>query len=257
MGVTVKGVENMMTRKMTAKERKGRTLSEWGAREAARMQGIPVSHEQFHSYLDTGLLPPPNEKGRWEPNIAEMLLTIRALGETVRPLPRRLIRLYGHRLFDHITREQVYTAALEVGRGMDNPNGKMGMVDAAMQRIAPVHEMAPNDEMLQEVAKKQAQQPPTHEEWLGALRLGLPLFTERVEEWRAWAGYLLHANVSADGSPIPYEELVTLIAGWYLFHMLKLSARHVGMQSMPEVFGRILLEETPAQFARALAEDAA
>ncbi len=241
--------------------------SENRLRESTGAQGFPVTHAQFHNFLDTGLIPQPGKDKKWEPCVVDMLLAIRALGETVRPLPRRVIHFYGDPLFPHIRWEQVYTAALETGRGITDPKDKMRAVNTAMQHIAPFDEMFSNDEMPRETADRQSQQPPTHEEWLGALRLGQEVFPSRLNEWREWARYLHEAGLSAKREPILYEELVILSAGWYLFYLLKISARQVGMESMPEVVGRILLEntrtetvreilpeKTPAEFARRLSE---
>jgi len=238
-------------------------------RRSAEAQGFAITREQFDHYFDEGLLPQPDENGCWSLEVVDMLLAIRALGETVRPLPRRLIHLYGHPLFPHITREQVYAAALEIGRKMENPDAKMRAVDAIMRRIAPVREMVPYDALLQDAAKQQSERPPTTEEWLGALRLGQPLFTGRVQEWQTWARCLSHntfpadgtavhetaigmlyptlrhTNIGMDGTAIPCEELIALIAGWFLSRLLKHAAAYT--QS-------ITPERTPAEIARAVAE---
>lgn len=110
----------------------------WGKsrlRRAAEKRGYTVSNPQFDAYVDEGLIPPgegPEGKLHWLPEVVDMLLAIRALGETVRPLPRRLIHLYRHPLFiQHMDAERIRVAMMTISSSIVDADAKMRIVHAA------------------------------------------------------------------------------------------------------------------------------
>lgn len=67
-------------------------LTEGAVRYAARKHGVSVSKRQWDGYRKWKLIPDEDSDG-WEPEIVARLIEVAALGETVRSLPRRLLRL--------------------------------------------------------------------------------------------------------------------------------------------------------------------
>lgn len=68
-------------------------ISGWELRQRAEDRGVPVSGKQFQIYREWGLLPEQPEGGWTEADVAR-LVRIRELGDEVRQMHRRVIRLY-------------------------------------------------------------------------------------------------------------------------------------------------------------------
>ncbi len=190
----------MVTKPSMMKERKAKTLSEWGAREGSRRRGFSVSHEQFHSYLDTGLLSPSDEHGRWFPDVVDRLIAIRTLSETVRSLPRRVIYLYSPGIT--FTTEDALWHAIQdatpiVEQDDECRDATMRRVFDALLPMTTARERLPPD-----------WQPPPAKTWRGLIHLyRLPIARRRIEQWYRWAHRL--AEPLAD---IPFDERVVLVA---------------------------------------------
>ncbi len=189
-------------------------------RASAEAQGYPVTGEQFRDYLNAGLLPPgegPGVRKTWPPEVVDMLLAIRALGETVRPLGRRVICLYGHPLFPHITPERVGAAMVAILPTMRDASVKLTLLRAANEEL----QHGKTFEVL-------CFEHPAHERWPAILELLAPLVPLQIDGWYAQVRRLeSQADVyllQPDGAPIPFEEQVTLLA---LDNLLDLARRMI------------------------------
>jgi hypothetical protein len=110
--------------------------SEWGLRQAAENQGVPVSHQQFQSYRRWGLIPEPSEdRGRWPQSVVERLIKIRCLHDEVRPLPRRVLRLRSEPEFADIPAEHLRDAMLAVLPTITAPVRKLRWIDDAVHAL--------------------------------------------------------------------------------------------------------------------------
>ncbi len=199
----------------------------WGKsrlRRAAEQHGYKLSNQQFDAYVEEGLIPPgrgPEGRLCWSPEVLDLLDVIHGLGTTVRPLPRRIIALYGDRLFPHITREQVGWALYEVIRRLEKP-------DALIKALAEAGHLS---------------RVPTHEEVKAALRLGQAIIPARLDAWREEARRLAEIGLVVNGGAIPYEELLAGIAGCSLYTELTDYAQVIGMDAALEETGSLITAE--------------
>ncbi len=104
-------------------------LTESRLRTLAEERGYPVSHMQFQQFWKAGLLPEPQE-GRWSEDTVDRLVIVRRLSETVRSLPRRVIRLRDHLNFP-VEPEKLRQAMVDLIPLIGTPATKMRRIDAA------------------------------------------------------------------------------------------------------------------------------
>ena len=195
-------------------------------REYAKAQGYPVTHAQFWDFVNAGLLPPPGDPPRWDTDVLDLLLAIRALGETVRPLARRTIILYGNPLF----------------RAENTPSAET--LWAAMQAVLPTIDM-PDTKMtaVLDMRSEDASVPPdmfplwtatSAETWGYLFRiLSLDAVRSRIPLWYGFADAATESLAT-----IPYEERVILFAIADL-HLLTMSAAHAFVDAGRWVFNTL------------------
>jgi hypothetical protein len=120
-------------------------LSEWGLRERAAEEGWPVSGKQFRDYLRVGVLPPPSEGG-WSEDMVERLVAVRKLGEEVRSLHRRTIRLWRSDL--GIAPGKLRAAMIRVVPTIAAPKRNMDKLNRAIDALSGPSGWAPMPETL-------------------------------------------------------------------------------------------------------------
>ncbi len=95
-----------------------RPQNEWltasGIRIEAEKVGYPTTHAQFGRFEGWGLLPEPRD-GRYPPETVGRLIEVRKLGEDVRSVPRRVLRLRArHRIPVKKVREAIQWVIPEI-----------------------------------------------------------------------------------------------------------------------------------------------
>lgn len=186
----------------------------WGKsrlRRAAEKRGYTVSNPQFDAYVDEGLIPPgegPEGKLHWLPEVVDMLLAIRGLGETVRPLPRRLIHLYCHPLFiQHMDAERIRTAEMTIVPSIVDADPKMLFVYANALALERAEASAGDYRAVALLPVFEELTPPPAALWAGILSVYDP---------SGFAWTLPRAYDQADALAIlpeapPFAELVTML----------------------------------------------
>ncbi len=178
----------------------------WGKsrlRRAAEKRGYLVSNPQFNSYVAAGLIPPGEGRAgklHWSPEVVDLLCAIRALSETVRPLPRRVIVLYPNDLFHRKgapSDATLWAAIREVLPTIDAANAKLERI----LLLRPDDGELPPDDFSAWITDEPKM-------WAGVLRIPtLPLIQERIQHWYDFAN-----DPKTHLADIPYEERVVLFA---------------------------------------------
>lgn len=167
-------------------------------RRKAEAHGYRVTGSQFQEFVKAGLLPPPDENRRWDASALEMLIHVRALGETIRTLPRRIVYLYPTGGF-FIVEETVWKAMQAVAPNILDGDAKMRRAHAALLPLLPPATRA---------ALPPGWEPPGADTWRGLIRLyTLADIEKRLKQWYRWGSDL--TETLPDVSP---EERVLLVA---------------------------------------------
>ncbi len=179
----------------------------WGKsrlRRTAEQRGYTVSNQQLDSYVETGLIPPgegPKGKEHWYPDVVDRLVAIRQLGETIRPLSRRVIHLYNPGLT--FTTEDALWHAIQdttpiVEQDDERRDATMRRVSDALLPLTIVRGKLPAD-----------WQPPPAKTWRGLVHLyGLAIARQHIPRWYQWA----HREIADSLADIPFDERVVLVA---------------------------------------------
>lgn len=185
------------------------TLSESKLRQRAGERGWPVTHKQFSSYREWGLLPEP-DNGRWPVAVADLLIRIRELSDSVRSLPRRVIVLRQDYTRFPIPADRLRQAMLDVVPTMTAPLHKMRRTHAACVSWGANTAGIGSDH----TALLQVWEPPKPEAWVVTLReADLDLFDMRVRAmYYVTAVLSAHAHGSKhDLADILFEEQIILL----------------------------------------------
>lgn len=187
------------------------SLSESGLREQAELAGYPVTHEQFASYRQWGLIPEPDPaSGRWPHEVVARLIRVREFGQTVRALPRRVILLQREELFRPLPLSVLVKAMVVVGETMRQPARKLKRVDRASRAFARSQLAGSPGGRLPHGPRL-----PSTKEWPGLLQsTPSDILESRLPAHCHFAAMLsefpqLHG---VDLSNIPHEELIVLLA---------------------------------------------
>lgn len=209
----------------------------WGKsrlRRAAEKRGYAVSNQQLDAYVDEGLIPPgegPKEKQWWPPEVVEMLISIRALGETVRPLARRVITLYGTPPFEEaITAERLRAGMMRIVPSIENAEQKMAIVHAAALKDERKQAVLGDGHAVALVSVLHDWQPPSPDLWAGILSTYPP----PAFAWIALRWYTQARTLIAQPDMPPFEETVTMLAVrgvWAYTQMIVNRERESGMFS--------------------------
>lgn len=204
----------------------GAQYTENRLREYAKARGYPVTHAQFWDFVTAGLLPPSGDPPRWDTDVLDLLLAVRALGETVRPLARRTIILYGNPIFrakNTPSAETLWAAMQAVLPTIDEPGAKMVAVLDMRSDDAPV---PPDMFPLWTATNAQT--------WAYLFRiLSLDAVRSRIPLWYDFAGATTESLAS-----IPDEERIVLFAVADL-HLLTMSAAHAFVDAGKWVFNTL------------------
>lgn len=165
-------------------------------RRLAEARGYRVTGSQFQDFVRAGLLPPPDEHKRWDEGALNMLLQVRALGDRIKFLPRRVVYLYPEPGF-FIEEETLWRAMQNVAPNILDGDAKMRRLHTALLPMTAAAGRLPLDWA-----------PPGAETWRGLIRLYmLADVRARILQWYHWASDL-EKNLP-DISP---EERVLLVA---------------------------------------------
>lgn len=183
-------------------------LSGWELRRRAGQQDVPVSGKQFASYVSWGLLPERDGGGWAEPDIGR-LVRIRKLGESVRPLHRRVILL---RDLDFPTPpDRLRQAMVDTVPSIAAALKKMRALYRAIQVLHG--ETTPADAARLSVPHDW--RPPERGRWLRSLRWPTDEAFEAIAGSVYSEAHALTRNprVASSGllADIPFEELVVLL----------------------------------------------
>ena len=174
--------------------------SETWLRDGAEVAGYPVTHAQFVRYRDADLLPPPGPDGRYPEWAASSLVEIRRFSSSVRPLPRRTIRLRANYLLFPVPAARLLRAMLDT-------------LPTVRQRVRKFRRVAA---LLDPSARRPTGSRPTFARFRELLEQANPQQIEMwAPGWYAMASSVIPARFAPDPSPVddlPLEELVIFIA---------------------------------------------
>ena len=174
--------------------------SENWLREGAGALGYPTTSTQFRDYQEAGLLPEPDEEGRYPECGLTSLIRIRAHSHSVRSIPRRVVLLRADFLFFPVPTEKLRRAMVAMIPTIEQPVRKLGRVSRVL---------GPN----RRGAGAKLPRPDTWAEIL--VGVADELFEMRSPGWYAMAMAVLPANAWPEPSPlwgIPTEDQIVLMA---------------------------------------------
>jgi hypothetical protein len=185
-------------------------LTQSGLCTAASNEGYPVSGEQFHERLEWGLLPQPDEDGKWDAEVARALIRAQQLwtNESVHALPRRALRMRCEGF--PIPDEKVLAALRAVAPTIQQPSRKMKATAWARQILANPAAIARKRNRI-----RPSERPPAASTWKDLLnRINVEAVAKRTWVWCHVASALrsLPFRPEDEVGEIPIEELMTLLA---------------------------------------------
>jgi hypothetical protein len=198
------------------------TLSGWALRcRAAKTPGNPISARQFNDARRWGAIPDPDDQGRWPAQAARWLERFAALGETVRPLPRRILRLRCELSDVPVPHATLREAMLAIRPTIKAPGRKMKQIDVACVKWGRFSAGLIEDEMLAALVSPKREAvwlPPESGRWDELLRTGPTIFFA----WCMGQAFYEHAPILAFArhweselagqiEKIPIEERMTIL----------------------------------------------
>lgn len=187
-------------------------LNESQLRTVAAARGYPVSGRQLRDFQRWGLMSGPDAEGRWPADTVDTLVQIRAMGDRVRSLPRRVLLLRCEGL--PVAGEHLRDAMREVAPTIRQPVRTMRRALRAHRLLAdPAAAQLTEGEWR---AWENGEHVPPPAQWPQILSQAAPegiarRFTDR------WFLAVLWMRERTRGTPydvtdIPLEELLTLLA---------------------------------------------
>lgn len=174
--------------------------------------GYQVSGRRMKDLTQWGLLPPPDEDGRWSNDVVKRLVRVGEMGKTVRSYPRRsiLLRCEGQ----DVPPEVIVEAMCVIVPTITRPVQKMKQASQARAMLS-----GPDAEPLtvreRNRRKCEAWAPPPPEKWVPVLEKAIPAGVDaRFWVWciaAQWAREYARDTIH-DITEVPLEELVTLFA---------------------------------------------
>lgn len=182
-------------------------------RDAAGREGYPVSGRQLTDFREAGLLPEPDEDGRWPAAAVEVLVRVRQLGKVpgLRPLSRRAIRLWMEG--QPISPEHLKQAVLDVARTLTSPERKMVRVRRAWRWLGDLEYRSLSPRSRKRIDPAEALLP-KHDQWRAILEQTEPMeIAERIGRLAYLAGAMKPREVEPVEyvADVPVEEIVVLM----------------------------------------------
>jgi hypothetical protein len=188
-------------------------MNESQVRKAVAAKGYPVSGRQFRDFRRWGLIPPPDTEGTWASDTVDTLVQIRAMGESVRSLPRRVLLLRCEGLPIH--GDRLREAMCEVAPTIRRPVNKMRrLLRARRLLIEPAAARLTDAEWR--AWEEQLGKMPEPGQWPQILREAAPAGIERrfTDRWflsTLWVRERVR-DTPYDINDIPLEEVLTMLA---------------------------------------------
>jgi hypothetical protein len=188
-------------------------VNESQLRTAAAAKGYPVSGRQLRDFQRWGLIPASDAEGTWSGDTVDTLVQIRAMGESVRSLPRRVLLLRCEGL--PIAGDYLRDAMAEVAPTIRQPVGKMRRLLRA-RRLLSEPAAARLTDAEWRVWEEQLGKMPEPGQWPQILSQAAPEGVERrfTDRWFLSALWMRERvrETPYDINDIPLEEVLTMLA---------------------------------------------
>lgn len=188
-------------------------LNESQLRAHAAAKGFPVSGRQFRDFRHWGLIPSPDTDSRWPASTVDTLVTIRARGNEIRSLPRRVILLRCDGL--SIPADRLRSAMRDVAPTIRRPVRAMRRV-ARARRLLGEPTAARLTEREWRVWEQTTWKIPEPSQWPDILDSATEEGIDRRVGIRWYLAALwmreLGRDTPYDLSDIPLEEMLTMMA---------------------------------------------
>lgn len=188
-------------------------LNESQLRRQAGNKGYPVSGRQLRDFQHWGLIPSPDADGRWPDDTVDTLVTVRARGNEIRSLPRRVILLRCDGL--PISADHLKDAMRDVAPTIRQPMRKLRRVARARRLLAEPAAAQLTDQEWR-AWEQTTGKIPEAAQWPGVLSqaTGEGVARRFSDRWYLSALWMRERtrNTRYDVSDLPLEEMLTMLA---------------------------------------------